>query len=420
MLIRYLFLLLLLLGMLGCISPTVQMPQDTVNNDSPQKSTIAALESKILQLDQSQNKSVSEKEIPTPIIIERIIEREIEKEIIVTATPYPTQFIPKYLTPESYVPLVPTPSFIGSKKTREIVFAGLDWTSVAVQNGVASYIVEHGYGYPVSFMHGSTVPLFQGLIKGDVDINMEVWLPNQNEAWDKGTKNGQVIGVGKSLADNWQSTFVVHKHTIDMYPGLRRATDLLDYYSLFQQPDSGGKGVLVGCIAGWACRGVNEAQIEVLGLSDVIELRDPGSQAGLFASISAAGDKGTHWLGYMWGPTEPDAKYDLVQLEQDPAEDCGGEPKLGCAFGLAEILIGVNKSMIAEAPEVVEFLTKYNWPAEYQLPAEAWYHENKDKTEYKDDPGVAVAEWWLCNESEWYNWVTYEAAMNIQSSLDCY
>ena len=73
MLIRYLFLLLLLLGSLGCISPTVQMPQDTVNNDSPQKSTIAALESKILQLDQLQNKSVSEKEIPTPIIIERII-----------------------------------------------------------------------------------------------------------------------------------------------------------------------------------------------------------------------------------------------------------------------------------------------------------------------------------------------------------
>ena len=72
-----------------------------------------------------------------------------------------------------------------TREKREIVFAGLDWTSVEVQNGVASYIVEHGYGYPVGSVPGSTVPLFQGLIKGDVDINMEVWLPNQNEAWDK-------------------------------------------------------------------------------------------------------------------------------------------------------------------------------------------------------------------------------------------
>ena len=305
-----------------------------------------------------------------------------------------------------------------TREKREIIFAGLDWTSVAVQNGVASYIVEHGYGYPVGSVPGSTVPLFQGLIKGDVDINMEVWLPNQNEAWDKGTKNGQVIGVGKSLADNWQSTFVVHQHTIDANPGLVKATDLLEHYELFAQPDSGGKGVLVGCIAGWACRGVNEAQIEVLGLSDVIELRDPGSQAGLFASIGAAGDKGTDWLGYMWGPTEPDAKYDLVQLEQDPAADCDGEPKLGCAFGLAEVLIAVNQSMLADAPDVVSFLNKYSWPAEFHLPAEAWYNENKDKAEYKDEPGHAVAEWFLSEHDAWEAWVTEEAKENIHHHLE--
>ena len=36
------------------------------------------------------------------------------------------------------------------KEKREIVFGGLDWTSALVQNGVARYIVEHGYGYPTS------------------------------------------------------------------------------------------------------------------------------------------------------------------------------------------------------------------------------------------------------------------------------
>ena len=303
------------------------------------------------------------------------------------------------------------------REKRELVFAGLDWDSAIVQTAVASYIVEHGYGYPVSNIPGSTVPLFQGLIKGDVDISMEIWLPNQDEAWAKGTKNGQVIGVGKSLEDNWQSTFVVHQHTLDANPGLVSATDLMlpEYQALFAQPDSGGKAVLVGCISGWACRGVNEAQIEVLGLSDYIELRDPGSQAGLFASIGAAGDKGEDWLGYMWGPTKPDAEYDLVPLEQPT--NCGGDPKLGCGFGVAEILIATNISVIQDAPDVIAFLNKYGWPGKYQLPAEAWYSENKEKAEYKDDPGAAVSEWFLNEFDGWEAWVSDEAKANLHKAL---
>ena len=70
----------------------------------------------------------------------------------------------------------PTP---GPKRT--LVFAGLDWTSARVQNGVARYIVEKGYGHETEQIEGSTVPLFQGLIKHDIDITMEIWLPNQNK-----------------------------------------------------------------------------------------------------------------------------------------------------------------------------------------------------------------------------------------------
>ena len=341
---------------------------------------------------------------PTPIVVERIVEVPVE--------------VVKEVEVEKVVVVTPTPAPL--KKARSIIFAGLDWTSVKVQNGVAMYIVENGYHYPTRLISGTSVPLFNSLADGYVDVSMEVWLPNQKVAWDNAIKRGQVVNVGKSLTDNWQSTFVVDKHTIDRNPGLRKATDLKQYYHLFADQYSDGKGVLVGCIAGWACRGVNDAQIEALGLADVIELRDPGSQAGLFASISAAGDRGTDWLGYMWGPTDPDINYELIQLEQDPPGNCGGEPKLGCAFDLAEVFIGANHSMLADAPDVVSFLNKYSWPPEFQLPAEAWYSGNKDKSVYKNDPGKAVAEWWMCRTNTWMNWVTYDAALSIQKTLQCY
>ena len=66
-----------------------------------------------------------------------------------------------------------------------LVFAGLDWDSAQVQNGVARYIVEKGYGYPTDEIGGSTVPLFQGLRTNDIDITMEIWLPNQNKIWNE-------------------------------------------------------------------------------------------------------------------------------------------------------------------------------------------------------------------------------------------
>ena len=40
-----------------------------------------------------------------------------------------------------------------------------------------------GYGHPTEVVFGSTLPLFQGLRRGDSHVTMEIWLPNQDEAW---------------------------------------------------------------------------------------------------------------------------------------------------------------------------------------------------------------------------------------------
>ncbi len=338
------------------------------------------------------------KEVP----IEKIVEKEVIKEVEVIRE----VVVEKEVIKEVMVEPTPRP-----KDT--LVFAGLDWTSVQVQNGVARYIIENGYGYPTDAIDGSTVPLFQGLINHDIDITMEIWLPNQVEIWSKALKQGEVIAAGKSLEDNWQSSFVVPTYLVEQNPGLVSVSDIPEFKDLWVEPDSGGKAVLIGCLSGWSCRKVNEEQIAAYGLEDVIELRDPGTQAGLFASLQGAYLKGDPWLGYLWGPTKPSNELDLTLLEEPAAEGCAN-PGDGCAFPPAEVLIAVNTDLIAEAPEVIAFLRNWDWNGVNQLFAEAWYSENKDDF---DNPFEATGIYFLKNNETWTEWVPDDVEANVRTAL---
>ena len=111
----------------------------------------------------------------------------------------------------------------GPKET--IVFSDLNWTSAQVQNRVAQYIVEHGYGYPTDLVFGGTLPLFEGLRKGDTHVTMEIWLPNQELGWNAALEQGTVVSVGTSLVGDWQSTFVIPGYIAEQYPDLPSQPD---------------------------------------------------------------------------------------------------------------------------------------------------------------------------------------------------
>ncbi len=107
-----------------------------------------------------------------------------------------------------------------------ITFSDLNWISALLQNRIAQYIVEHGYGYPTDVRFGATLPLFEGLQRGDTDVTMEIWLPNQDEAWDKARSEGAVLSVGRSLGSDWQSSFVIPAYLQEEYPELDSVEDL--------------------------------------------------------------------------------------------------------------------------------------------------------------------------------------------------
>jgi len=178
------------------------------------------------------------KEVPVEVVKEVIKEVIVEKEVI------------KEVIKE--VMVAPPPA---EKKT--IVFSDLNWDSALLQNQIAMYIVKNGYGYPVDTVFGGTIPLQTGLLNGDTQVSMEIWLPNQQDWWDQAIKEASLIPVGKSLDDNWQSSFVVPTYVVEENPGLKTVQDLVQFKDLFVTAESKGKARLVSCVAGWACEKTN-------------------------------------------------------------------------------------------------------------------------------------------------------------------
>ena len=177
---------------------------------------------------------------------------------------------------------------------------------------------------------GATLPLFQGLKRGDTHVTMEIWLPNQDEAWAEARSEGAVLSVGKSLGSDWQSSFVIPAYLQKEYPDLDSVEDLKEqkYKDLFKTAETGDKARLVSCIIGWACEEVNAAQIEGYGLSDHIHVVNPGDGAALNADLNGAYTKQEPWLGYQWGTNDPALKLDLVRLEEPAySNQCCSPPK---------------------------------------------------------------------------------------------
>ena len=309
-----------------------------------------------------------------------------------------------------------TPSPAADGKAKEtIVFGDLNWTSSLLQNRIAQYLIEFGYGYPTAAHFGATLPLFQGLRRGDIDVLMEVWLPNMEEPWAAALNDRTAQSLGASLGRDWQSGFVIPAYLQAQYPGLDNIEDLKDpqYIALFATPATGGKARLVNCAVGWACEPITVQQVESYGLAEYVEIVAPGDGAALNADLYGAYERGEPWLGYGSGTNDPSLLLELVRLEEPPYSEACWQTTKACAYEDAQILIGVNSALPRRAPEVAEMLRRYELGAGRYAPAVRWQTENPEA-------GLAAAaRWWLSSHPEiWREWVTPEAAAALSAALE--
>lgn len=307
----------------------------------------------------------------------------------------------------------PTPAVDLGKPT--IVFSDLRRQSARIQNRIAMYIVENGYGYPVDKISGETLDLWDDLLDGDSLVTMEIVLPNQQEAWDAAIIDGAVIPLGESSDENWQG-FVVPSYVAKDRP-LLHLQDIAeeDYIDLFVDPDKRfepeKKAVLVTCPIGTECHEINQAKMKAYKLEDDVELVVPASLFALEDSLERAYAEGRPWLGYMYGPSRLSEELELTVLrEPEYTDECWATTK-GCAYPTARILIAVHPSMVTIAPDVVEFLLKWDFTARRLILSQKWMGDNNANEE---QTAVFFLKTW---PADWVRWVPEDVAQRVQSAL---
>ena len=65
-----------------------------------------------------------------------------------------------------------------------------------INNAIAKFIMENGYGYPVEIVAESTPTMQEALPIGATDLNLEGWRQNIVEWYDLETEKGTILNLG--------------------------------------------------------------------------------------------------------------------------------------------------------------------------------------------------------------------------------
>ncbi|HWP50332.1 MAG TPA: glycine betaine ABC transporter substrate-binding protein, partial [Clostridia bacterium] len=91
---------------------------------------------------------------------------------------------------------------------KNIAFADVGWDSIRLQNAAAGLIATTVFGYDsTSEVSGSTPIAHEAMIKGEIDVHMEIWTDNIS-VYDQDLKAGRFQEMGINFDDNGQGLYV--------------------------------------------------------------------------------------------------------------------------------------------------------------------------------------------------------------------
>ena len=314
----------------------------------------------------------------------------------------------------------PGPMAAPDHSGEKIVFADVSWDASTFMCDLAAFITREGYGYDAEVTVAANMVALKSIESGDIDVHMDVEYLSIGAVYDEVVASGKGEALGVSYTPVWQG-WLVPTYMIEgdaergieaTMPGVKTVFDLGEHWELFKDPEDPKKGRFLGCVPGWQCEETNRLKIEAYGLDETFNVVSPGSDAALSASMVSAYEKGESWFGYYWTPTWVMGKVEMTQLEE-PAYDADlwtEEAKFACAFPDDVGQIVGATSLQQRAPEVREFLIKFNIPIEAM----------NELLLYLKESGKSAAEatpWFLTRyEDVWTQWVPADVAERVKAA----
>ncbi len=312
----------------------------------------------------------------------------------------------------------------GTTTKPTIRFADNQYESLWINDALAQYIIEKGYGYPTDTVELTTQLAQVALVRGDVDVWIEMWVEYYPDWFARETAAGNIIELDAVMFQG-PAFFVVPKWVADQY-NIRTVEDMKrpEVVALFPDPEDPTKGLFINCAIGTQCSKINPAKLMGYGLDQYYNTLEAGSQGGHDAALVGAQKKRQPVFSYYWAPTSIMGSYDWHILEEPPytdacwegitkaKEDSSIRPKEACAYRTSQVTKVIHKDLPAKAPDVVEFLKKMVVETEPLSRTAAWAVENNVR-----DWSRAAVYYLRTYEERWKTWVTPEAYEKIRAAL---
>ncbi|WP_281019145.1 MULTISPECIES: ABC transporter substrate-binding protein [unclassified Minwuia] len=304
---------------------------------------------------------------------------------------------------------------------RPLVMADLPWASNAFHVAVVRRIVETGFGCTTDVLTGATLPLFNAMKAGRLDVTMEVWKANFPDQWADAVQTGKVVELGINFDDASQGWYVpawLVQGPDAPASDLKAVSDLPRHKDLFSDPEQRHKGRFYNCSLGWACEAVNTRKLHAYGLADAFTNFRPANGDALAEAIGENYRRKRPFLAYYWAPTWVLGTYDLVRLEE-PAHDpeiwqammSSRRPAQATAYPQSHVSVGVQAGLMAEAPSLVAFLRRYHTSS--ALVSEVLAHQRLYGL-----TAAGTADWFLRRQvGVWSGWVPEAVAARVLAAL---
>lgn len=302
-----------------------------------------------------------------------------------------------------------------------ISIAEMNWGSAAIAAHVDKIVLERGFGCTVTLVPGDTVPTFTSMnTTGSPDLAPEFWVNAVRADLARATSQNRLVVGAEILADGAVEGWWVPKFVVDANPDIRTVEDALARPDLFPAPGNEDKGALHSCPADWSCQVTTANLFRAFGAGDLgFDLIEAETPKDLEASIAAAFDTGTGWLGYYWAPTAILGKYPMVKLSfgvtHDKSEwnECttvsncpNPEPN---AYPTSQAFTLLTQGFREKAADTMDYVNRRQWTNATVSSLLAWQLENGASN--RDTAEHFISE----HREVWAAWVSPAVAERIEA-----
>ncbi len=305
-------------------------------------------------------------------------------------------------------------------KHETIVFADVGWATSTFLSNLAAFMVEVGYGYNAEVTPAAHMVALQSIATGHIDVHMDVQVIQMQDLMRDLKATGKVDVLGVSTSPVWLG-WLVPRYMIDgdsergiapMMPDFEDVFDLARYWELFEDPEDTSKGLFLNSVPGWDSERINRLKIEAYGLDQYYNVATTGSEAALTTSMYAAYQRGEPWVGYYYSPGWILAQLDMYQIPEPEYDESlwNDESKYGCGYPLDKASIVGATNLKDRAPEVSDFLSRFDIPIEILNQVLLYMQEVSGETS-------DVLHWFLTeNEDIWTKWLPSDVAARVKAA----